>query len=174
MSDPNLGNRTRKARSGWANGRVPVFGADGIVAYALVDEADADLVRHERWHLDHDGAVWCHPVGRPRSTVKMHRRITGARRGQDVDHINHDRLDNRRANLRRCTHAQNMMNMHQAVGQSGYRGVRLMPGGRWHARIRRDYRDVHLGAFATREEAWAARRAAELRLLGEFAPAVAP
>ena len=159
----------RKPPSGWEDGRVPVFGADGVVAYALVDEGDQALVKYERWYLDADGAVWCHPVGRPRSTVKMHRRITGARRGQDVDHINHDRLDNRRGNLRTCTHVQNMGNHRGRGAASGYRGVRRMKN-RWHARIRCNYTEVHLGSFLTKEEAWAARRAAELRLRGDFAP----
>ena len=40
----------------------------------------------------------------------LHRIITGAKDGESVDHINGDGLDNRRSNLRICTHRQNMMN----------------------------------------------------------------
>ena len=98
--------------------------------------------------------------------MKMHRLITGAESGMEVDHINGNRLDNRRCNLRVCTHAQNMMNHRKSP--DGIRGTRKMKN-RWHARIHFQGREIHLGAFGTREEAWRARKAAEESFRGEFA-----
>jgi hypothetical protein len=151
---------------------VPVYGRGGIIiAHAKVDDRDAALVLGRRWNLDHDGYVCCHDRKDGRdTTAKMHRLIMQASPGMDVDHIDLDRLNNRRGNLRVCTHAQNMLN-HPGLGaRSGFRGVRRMPGGRYHARISHRYHEIHLGAFDTAEEASAARRAAEIRLRGEFAP----
>ena len=155
------------------NIRLSIHGRDGvIIGEAVIDASDALIVAGRRWHQDKDGAVWCH-VRKPVkgwTTAKLHRLITGAPAGMDVDHINHDRRDNRRCNLRVCTHAQNMQN-HLGLGaRSGYRGVRQMKGGNWHARIQINKQDTHLGAFKTKELAWAARREAEIRVRGEFAP----
>lgn len=148
-------------------GMLPVYDRAGIVCYAKIDSSAVPGASLRRWHLDHDGAVWCHDHQR-RTTVKLHRFITGAPSGMDVDHINHDRLDNRSVNLRVCTHAQNMMNHHGFTGR--LRGVRKVKN-RWVVRLMVARVDHHVGSFKTEEEAIAARRAAEVRLRGEFAPA---
>lgn len=59
------------------------------------------------------------------TTVYLHRLLVDAPRGKDVDHRNHDTLDNRRRNLRVVTHAENMQNLRGARrdSQSGVRGV---------------------------------------------------
>lgn len=153
---------------------LPIYGRAGVVAHAIIDADDMTLVEGHRWHLDKDGYVWCHlrKDGKD-TTAKLHRIIMSAPVGMDVDHISGNGLDNRRCNLRVCTHAQNMMNMPGRKARSGYRGVRQFKN-RWHARIQINKRETHLGAFATAEEAWAARRAAEFQYKGEFAPAVNP
>lgn len=45
-----------------------------------------------------------------RGTKYLHREIMSAPCGYDVDHINHDTLDNRKSNLRICLHAENLRN----------------------------------------------------------------
>lgn len=147
---------------------LPVYGRAGIVAHAAIDQEDLRLVDGRRWHMDRDGAVWCHDF-KNRTTAKLHRIITGAQKGMDVDHINHNRLDNRRCNLRVCTHADNMMN------HAGYKGSQrgiIKAKNRWQARIMARRVNHYLGSFKTPEEAIAAHRAAERRLRGEFAPVV--
>ena len=80
-----------------------------------------------------------------------------------VDHINGNPADNRIANLRLVTAAQNAMNAARpSRNKSGVLGV--LPGtapGRWRAQIRHAGRTHHLGTFDTIEEAAAARRAAD-------------
>lgn len=72
--------------------------------------------------------------------------------GKHVDHINGDKLDNRRRNLRIVTHKQNMFNRRfKRVAKSGYRGVAQTPRGRWKACIGRKL--AYIGTYDTKEEA---------------------
>lgn len=84
---------------------------------ALIDVADFTIVSAFKWR-----ASWS-PIGRTHyatastkradgrlTTLYMHRLITGAPKGKEVDHINHDTLDNRRSNLRVGSHKDNMQN----------------------------------------------------------------
>lgn len=90
----------------------------------------------------------------------------------EVDHKDGDRAGNRIANLRPATKAQNMANAgpHRR-NTSGARGVYWdAKWGRWYAQIMVNRRVFNLGRFDTLEEAAAARRAAEAKHLGEFAP----
>lgn len=108
---------------------------------------------------------------RRRKKVFMHRLIADCPKGFEVDHINGDGLDNRRANLRVCSHAENVWNMHaEPKAVSGYRGV--FHGGRsgpWQARIRIDGKNRHLGTFPTPEAAAVAYDQAVARYRDEHA-----
>lgn len=82
----------------------------------------------------------------------------------EIDHINHDRADNRLANLRVVGKAQNMRNMPKLRNNSsGRTGVYLTPNGTWLAAIRVDRKLHNLGRFSAFEDAVAARAAAEKR-----------
>lgn len=65
--------------------------------------------------------------------IKLHRFITGCPREKVVDHINHDTLDNRKVNLRVCTHFENQQNLRNC--KSGIPGVYLRSNGKWVANI---------------------------------------
>lgn len=115
-------------------------------------------------------------------TMIMHRFLTDCPADLQVDHINHDGLDNRLANLRICTKAENIRNRDARKDNlSGMRGVgkysdqcsRLRRRGKWYARIQFEGRRINLGEFKTFELAVSARRAAELKYFGEFAYGVA-
>ncbi len=105
--------------------------------------------------------------GRPR-TLSLHKFLTG---WDFVDHINGDGLDNRRANLRPATHAQNMANRRlNANNKSGFKGVYWNKGSRkWHAQIACDGRKHHLGFYTSVIEAAHAYDDAATRLFGEYA-----
>jgi hypothetical protein len=72
-----------------------------------------------------------------------------------IDHINMVRTDNRIENLREATQAENMFNTGLRVNnQHGYKGVSLDKRDmRWNARAKVNYKQIHLGRFATKEEA---------------------
>jgi hypothetical protein len=101
----------------------------------------------------------------------MHRVILNTPDGMKTDHINNDKLDNRRCNLRVCTDAQNMRNRgKQANNTSGYKGVFWsIPAGRWRAQIRLNRKSIHLGLFYSKEEAYEKYKKAEKEYFGEFA-----
>lgn len=115
---------------------------------ALVDDDDYEAVSRFNWNA----AVKQHTVyargwvdgGR----VTMHRLLAGARKGQTVDHVDGNGLNNQRANLRICSAAENARNVRRRVGASGHRGVSLDPkSGRWSAHVRVDGKLRHLGRF---------------------------
>jgi hypothetical protein len=87
-----------------------------------------------------------------------------------IDHINGDGTDNRIANLRPCTQAENLRNSKvSANNRLGLKGVRQLRHGKYQARIRYDGRSVHLGVFESAEAAAAAYDVAAKAHHGEFA-----
>lgn len=118
----------------------------GLVA--VVDAADYDLVRPYVWCAARAGTL-IYAMRNP-SPRLMHQVITGAAL---TDHRNGDGLDNRRANLRPATHAENMRNRRKLVASaSPYKGVSPSHG-RWRAFIRAGGPQLYLGSFGTDIEA---------------------
>ena len=80
-----------------------------------------------------------------------------------IDHINRNRLDNRIANLREVSHKQNQQNRSKPSNNtSGHPGVCWHKRDfKWQAQIKHNRKQIHLGFFATIEEAVAARKAGE-------------
>jgi hypothetical protein len=141
---------------------------------AVVDAADAALVGGVRWcvlgcAINQRYAARKERAGGP--TILMHRVIVGAAKGQQVDHVNGDTLDNRRSNLRLATSAENGRNRARHRNNlSGYKGVSPPARGKqWTAEIRGEGRRIHLGSFATAEEAARAYDAAARHYFGAFA-----
>lgn len=129
---------------------------------ALVDESDAELVLRHRWRVLPNGYVYTKMFGR---TVMLHRFLMSADPGMDVDHINHDPLDNRRANLRVVPHWENTHNRKKAGGVHQQKGRT-----RWKAIIYVNNVRHYLGSFLTEEEARAAYLSAKKRLVPPLLP----
>lgn len=93
------------------------------------------------------------------------------REGMECDHINGDKLDNRRRNLREVTHRQNHQNRPPGRGcASRYKGVSPSAApGRWRARISPHGKEIHLGSFGSEEEAALAYDRAAIDHYGEHA-----
>ena len=102
--------------------------------------------------------------------VSMHRLILKCQRCEQADHKNHNTLDNREENLRKCTHAQNQYNRIPNIGTSKYKGVHLYRDrNKWHAQIQCKYKRHHLGWYKSDIEAAKAYDAKAVELFGEFA-----
>lgn len=126
------------------NGRWGIDSPTGL--FAVVDDADVPLVADRIWRLHSAGYAVSFIGGQ---TVLMHRLILGLQPGDHVhtDHINRNRLDNRRENLRAGTQAENNRNM-------GPRQRDLPPGvNRFRGRYRAFIGPRHLGMFDTVDEA---------------------
>lgn len=164
----------RAVWSGWRPGsrRLPLKRKDGtVVAHTRVDEADYEALNRWRWHLTSEGyAARSHRVGGRSRTVYMHREVCCPPQGLIVDHINRDRLDNRRANLRAVTRSQNNANSARRPSSTGYKGAYPHRStGRYQAQISQGGRRRSLGLFDAPEEAAAAYDRAALELYGPLA-----
>lgn len=151
--------------------RIPLYGTGDIVrAHALIDAADAEWAAQYRWYLN-DGYARRgeHFPGRRLVAFAMHRELLGLTLGDgvEVDHINRDKLDNRRSNLRETTHSGNMQNKgSHADTSSRYRGVSWNKARRrWQAYLSAGGRKITVGRYRTEDEAHEAVSAARLRLM---------
>lgn len=139
------------------------------MATALLDAVDLPLTEGRVWRLLHAGHGYAYTrervEGKP-VLVLLHRFLLGIPPGRaygEVDHVNGNTLDNRRANLRFATHAQNMQNRRLAMSRSSaFRGVswnkRLR---KWTAQGQLNGKRYWLGSFDS--EAMAAEAAREWR-----------
>ena len=87
---------------------------------------------------------------------KLHRYLMGDPQGMEVDHINHNRADCRKENMRVCTHQQNEYNVpKQRNNSTGHKGVTYHKSyGKYMARISVDHKRITLGFFDTAVEAY--------------------
>lgn len=147
---------------------IPLFNG----GEAFIDDADAEIVAAYKWQKSPLGyaVTYCTEDGKTKA-ILMHRMLLNAVKGVSVDHINHDLLDNRRENLRLCTHAENMKNRKIHKNNAlGVKGV-CAEGGRYRARIAVDGKRVSLGCFDSASDAYSAYQIAAKKLHGEFAHA---
>ncbi len=92
--------------------------------FAIVDAADYEWLNQYKWHVKKDKNRYYAESQENRKIIKMHRLITGAPDHLVVDHRDHNGLNNRRWNLRLCSHAENIRNQRpQKGGTSKYKGV---------------------------------------------------
>lgn len=138
--------------------------------FAVIDASDAERVFRFRWRANHCRGCWYAAAYIGGKETGMHRYILGSDCPASVDHIDGDGLNNRRANLRPATHAENMRNRKmQRNNTSGYRGVSWHSGSKkWRAKIKVDRQVRHLGVFAKAEDAARAYDAAATIWHGEF------
>lgn len=152
--------------------------------YCFFDLEDYNLIKDYCWTLPNgeEGYVFttCRDDNDIIKRVPMHRLIMGVGDYKEsngtivIDHINHNRSDNRKNNLRICTPAQNGINKKlKKTSSTGYTGVYYTNpkknGKKWVARIAINHKNLYLGRYENIEEAIAARKEAEKKYFGEFA-----
>ena len=138
----------------------------------LVDKEDYEYLSQFRWSINGMGRVGTAiKVNGRYKSFYMHRMILNPPKDKTVDHINHDPLDNRRKNLRVCTHQQNLMNRALFTNNtSGYKGVYVdKRRGHIYAKISVGGKQIMLGRFSRLQDASKAYTEAASEYYGEYA-----
>lgn len=138
----------------------------------VIDDDDFEIVNKHKWRLCMNHGRKYAVTGTYRKDtglILLHRFILKPSKGQMVDHVNGDGLDNRRENIRICNHTQNMWNSRiQKNNKSGFKSV-TFEAGAWRARISVNRKRKCLGRFKTAEEAARAYDKWAKIYFGEFA-----
>lgn len=134
--------------------------------YAIVDDGDYEYLMQWKWYYNSGYAV---RGANPK--IMMHRVINCTPDELDTDHINQNRLDNRRCNLRNATRAQNCVNRKlQSNNTSGFKGVSWHKYHKyWVAFIIKDKKTLTIGRYKNKHDAAAAVDKEALRFSGNFA-----
>lgn len=140
---------------------------------ALVNDEDYEWLNQWKW-LAHKVRgiyyakrnIW---INNKRKLVGMHRIIMDTLENMEVDHKDHDTLNNQRHNLRNCFHKQNLRNQKpNKQSTSQYLGV-YSNGGKFIAKIGVNGKSIYLGTKETLEQAVILRDGAAKKYSGEFA-----
>lgn len=149
--------------------QIPLYGGK----FATIDAEDAEWAGKFNWAISKKGYVFRKRIvseGLGKIGVMLAREIMQAPPDMQVDHIDRDKLNNRRGNLRLATQSQNLGNTHlRQNNTTGFKGVYKRPYGRWSARVSHNNTNIELGSFATPVEAALAYDQAAKEYFGEFA-----
>ena len=133
--------------------------------YSIIDICDYEYVKNLFWLFASPGYA---RTNTPDGDLLLHRAIMKAPSDKVVDHINGDRLDNRRCNLRLASAAENSWNNHTKRGSSPHKNIRKV-NCRFEVSMKLYGTVTWIGSFPTLEEALEARNAAYREHRGEFA-----
>lgn len=140
----------------------------------IFDKNDYEKIKDVTWYFHHDYVVGRKP-GTYDEMLYLHRVIMDLKESRYtnnliVDHINHDKSDNRKQNLRIVTSCQNNTNRKRlSSNTSGCPGVcKRNDSGKWRASINVNKKKINLGTFSDFDEAVKVRKEAELKYYGQY------
>lgn len=130
-------------------------------SYMICDIEDWERLKNHHWHLN---AVGYASSGTSDKALLFHKEVTRTKK-EIIDHINRNKLDNRKINLRIADKRINTINRDlQPNNTTGYKGVYCdRRYGTWNARVTVLEKTIHLGTYKTKEEAIKARIEGEKR-----------
>lgn len=129
-----------------------------------ISREDLPRIQNFNWYVSTLGYAVATIPRTGSKKIWMHKTILGSKEGYLTDHINRDRLDNRRKNLRFASIQENNRNTN-CTGYYFQKGTN-----KWRVRIMKDKKLHHIGYFPTPDEAKNARKRAAKQLFGAFAP----
>ena len=144
--------------------------------FTKVDNEDYEKFASIRWHAAFGAdskprACRKTDLNGKKVTQHLSRVITEAKKGTNVDHINHDTLDNRKSNLRFCNPSENQANMIKPKNNtSGYKGVCWNKmAHKWQVNICKDCKRYYFGLHKSKKKAARVYDDAAIKMFGEFA-----
>lgn len=131
----------------------------------IIDLDDVDKVKQYNWCILKSGYVVNGTNG-----LYLHRYIMDCNTNEVVDHINNDKLNNKKSNLRVCKQSDNAKNKSKSKkNTTGVTGVYIdKRTGKYYAIIQYNYKQIYLGTYETIEGAIEARKQAEIEYFGEY------
>ena len=139
---------------------------------AIVDDKDFAFLNQWKWTCSAFGYAYRQQkINGKYKFISMHRLILGLEKGELADHINHNRVDNRRVNLRIATDTQNAQNKSKMKNNtSGFIGVYWNKNRQYYqAYIQVNKKHIYLGKFIDPQVAFKSYRKASKQYFGEFA-----
>lgn len=142
-----------------------------VAHICIADEACIDLLLGIRQYIHSMGYVYVYNYRSNGKEIGLHAILNNTPLGYYTDHINLNKRDNRRSNLRSVTNAQNTVNREkQCNNTSGYKGVTWSKAvNKWAAQLHHNGRHLHLGCFDSKEDAAVAYDMAAIGLYQSFA-----
>lgn len=143
----------------------------------LIDDEDYNKINNHNWSIEKHALkkgkqYFRYFENTIKTTITLHRLVMkcALHDNKEVDHISGDTLDNRKQNLRICTHTQNMQNVKRRINnRTGYKGVDYKKDHKkYEARINVNKKCIRLGYYNTPEEAHDAYCEASKKYHGEF------
>jgi len=144
---------------------------------AIADDSDFEYLNQFKWHAACPDDKWYarralpHAPGGKQKHITMQDDLLGKPpKGMEIDHKDGNGLNNKRDNIRVCTHHQNLMNKAGHGETSKFKGVTRRKGmNKYRASIGFFGKVIHLGYFKKEEDAAIAYNNAALKYFGDFA-----
>jgi hypothetical protein len=141
---------------------------------ALVDDEDFNNLNRYNWCASRSSytyyALRSIKILGKETTIAMHQEIMLPAVGMVIDHIDGNKLNNQRSNLRVCKHKQNIRNQVKRYGTYIYKGVSWdKVNSKWFSTIKVNGKGINLGRFKNEKEAAEIYNQAAIKYFGEFA-----
>ena len=144
----------------------------------IIDDEDWEMVKLYNWHIEYAPATLTYYVNTNKCdnngkqhNLRLHRYLTNCPKDKMVDHINHDGRDNRKSNIRICTHEENQWNRYKKRNNNNrYKGVsKSKKSKKWRSYINVNTKAIYLGSYPDEISAAKAYNEAAIKYYGEFA-----
>ena len=133
----------------------------------LVDDWDYEILKVRKWREEISGYAHARFNGK---IILAHKIIIWCPKGMQADHIDGNKLNNQKSNLRICTQSQNQSNRNKPKNNtSGFKGVSWgKKSNKWQASIKKNNKDNYLGLFKNKEDAAKIYNKAAKEMFGEI------